>query len=379
MTVTDLGTHQIRNSASGQFRGCRRRWDWSSRLGYHPLESAKPLEFGTAFHIGMETLYDPASWDETSVDEKVHNAKGAFIVACNEQRDNYLRLMGQPRLNFDETDDYDSRITLGCEMFEYYALTTMKAGKDDWFRPVKVETEFEVPLEGLTCSMSPRCGQQHGVGAPVTYAGRVDAIMEDINYGGYFLFDWKTCAQLMADESFLHLDTQIASYCWALMVGLEIDVKGFIYAEIRKATPKPLPLLSRKYKGKLLSTDKNNPTTYAIALSQMQKDDPVALEDGLYAEYLDYLQGPDAPRFGQRFEIMKTAAQLENVGRDLYHIAKDMVDPSLILYPNVNRMNCNGCAYRSPCDMRNRDENYVYTLESMFQQSGPAAEAGIRS
>lgn len=188
-------THQIRTSARRSFRGCRRRWDWAYVQGYAPLEEPVPLEFGRAFHVAMETIYDPRRWDITNPPQKLLAAKDAFIFECEIQRAAYMEMMGIKRLDREQRDDYDERIKLGCGMLGYF-ISNVHGKVDHWFRPVKVEVEFDVPITNrfgvaLRCYNSPACGQVHPNGAEVTHGGRVDIIVEDIIYGGYWAGDWK--------------------------------------------------------------------------------------------------------------------------------------------------------------------------------------------
>lgn len=46
-------THEIHTSERKSFRGCRRRWDWIFRGNYYPVVTAKPLEFGIAYHLAQ--------------------------------------------------------------------------------------------------------------------------------------------------------------------------------------------------------------------------------------------------------------------------------------------------------------------------------------
>lgn len=368
-------THQIRTSARRAFRGCRRRWDWSFRQGYIPLEFPKPLEFGLAFHCAMQSIYDPDTWDVTSAEQKLDLAKKVFKLECELQRDEYLKNTGQIRLNMDESDDYDSRIELGFGMLEYY-IYEVHAKHDYWFRPVRVEVEFEVPLtdehgNSIHCTQSPHCGQIHeneGEDSVVTYGGRVDAIVEDIIHGGYYIVDWKTAAQLAASGEFLQLDDQVASYCWALRAQLMIDVQGFIYAEIRKGYPEPPRLLSRRRNGCLYSQDKSKPYELNMYRDTVREFDPQAYEAGLYDEFLAFLAGADAPKFHQRFVIIKSDVELSNIGTNIAYEAADMVDENLRVYPSVGRFSCPTCAYVSPCVMKFKNEDYQYTLDTMYKQ-----------
>jgi hypothetical protein len=363
--------HEIRTSARRSFRSCRRRWNWAYRQGYVPEVTPKPLEFGLAFHAGLEDFYCPERWDSTQPVEKLQYAVEKFIAVCETQREEYLTVTNQRALPNAEGDDYSERIELGIGMLTYYAME-IHPERDMWFRPVATELTFEVPLydalgNQLLCKISPECGQDHD-DELVVYAGRIDMLVEDILNGGYFVWDHKSCSQLAYDDGFLQLDDQVGSYTAALQRQLNIDVRGFVYAEYRKAFPSPPAILSRLSGGRAFSVGKNQATTLEIYRRTVQEMDTQAFEDGCYTEYLAWLNSKDAPKFHQRFVIIKTDEELANIWDCLTEEAQDMIDPNLRLYPSVGKFVCGNCAYRQPCVGQFRGEDHIYTLNSLFKK-----------
>lgn len=378
-------SHQIRTSERRSFRSCRRRWDWVYREGYAPLEEAKPLEFGRAFHLAMEEIYNPETWFLTTAADKLRLAKQVFELECERQRKQYLKDTGLTRLDREGQDDYNERIILGHGMLEYYVYN-VHVKCDDWFKPVKVEIEFDVPVtdetgEILRCVNSPQCGQTHSNGIEtdydgnvidnnwVTHGGRVDCLVEDLVHGGYWIFDWKTAAELRATEELLELDDQLNTYMWALRNELRIDIRGFVYVEIRKAFPQPPKRLSRPRNGCSFSTDKRQPTTPELFVKTVRENDFQAYMSGCYGEFEHWLStSKDAAKFHQRFDLRKTPQELTNVGLNVAEEAADMVDSSLRMYPSTGRFSCPSCAFKSPCRMKFEGSDYLYTLDTMFRK-----------
>jgi hypothetical protein len=387
-------THSIHTSERRSFRGCRRRWDWISRQFYYPRVTARPLEFGVAFHAAMEEYYksylglftnpDPAS--------SLAMAIATFKRVTQEQRAKYIRLNGDIA---PEMDDYADRIEVGVGMLNYYFKNVAEKA-DKGLKPVKVEIKFEVPIvnpdtgeQDLWCKCDHCWRQYHkwcddngktGIGQrdpkwkglPVTYGGRIDILFVD-ELGRLWIGDWKTAARLSGTETsdeYLWNDDQITSYVWALrLIGL--DVAGFIYAEIKKAVPEePEPnkvvRLGRRY-----SVSKNINTTYQMYKDTVEENDFDAYHRGLYDEFLEYLQ-ENAPRFHSRHQIDRNQAQCDNAGRNIWMEAKEMTNPDLLIYPNPGRFHCkgfgpsSGCAFWEPCLGKERGEDYTYTLDTMF-------------
>lgn len=382
-----MKTHEIHTSEVRSFLGCRRRWNWAHRERYVPDTPAKPLEFGIAFHIAMEAFYDPTTWDSTSPEEKTRNAINAFIKSCEEQRISYLRATGQSSLLKADGDDYAERCDLGIGMLEWYGKQ-VHPKEDFWFKPVRVEVPFQVPItnpatgEPLQCLAVPvnpkdyegdlcrsnecprTCGQVHGYGAVVTFDGRIDAIMKDEVNGGYLVWDHKSAKQIRRDDRLLQLDPQVNGYMWAALVGLGLDVRGFLYVEYRKDYPQPPEPLKRPYKGRHFSTNKTSPTDYENFTRTVQRYDSTAYSAGLYDEYIAWLQGPEAPVFHKRFTILKTEENLRSIGQQIYDTAYDLVSRDLRIYPNAGTFSCSGCAYYTPCHSMFLGEDYQHALNS---------------
>lgn len=376
-------THEIHTSEIRSFLGCRRRWNWAYREGIVPETQPKPLEFGIAFHIAMEEFYNPELWSQTSPEDKTERAIAAFIKECERQRNAYLKVTGQTKLLEADGDDYTERIDLGIGMLQWYGLQ-VHPKEDTWFKPVMVEVPFQVPIknpetgEPLRCWAPPAnryedaeltgedrlrtCGQVHAPGAVVTFDGRIDAIVQDLYNGGYFIWDHKSAAQILRDDRLLQLDPQVNGYTWAAYTQLGIDIRGFLYVEYRKAFPQPPKMLTKSYKGRRFSTDKTAPTDYENFTQTVQRFDPQGLANGVYDEYIAWLQSTEAPVFHRRFTIIKTERNLESIGRQLFLIARDMISSELTIYPNPGRFSCSGCAYYTPCLSQMMGEDYTHSL-----------------
>ena len=364
--------HEIHTSERRSARGCRRRWNWAYREGYVPQETAKPLEFGIAFHEAMDVFFTPETWETNSTAEKLQAAIDVFTKTCDEQRSHYLEVTNQRELEVAAGDDYEERIKLGVGMLTHFA-NEIHPKANGWFKPIATEIPFEVQLfdendNPLQCTNSPQCGQiheNHGDDSLVFFAGRVDMLVEDILNGGYFVWDHKTAYSLSPDDGFLQLDDQVGSYCWALGSVLGIDIRGFVYAEYRKGYPLPPEPLKRLSGGRSFSTGKAQATSLEVFQNHVKEFDADAYNNGCYDEFLTWLR-EEGPRYQQRFIIIKSDRELYEIGRNISLEAQDMTDPNLRIYPSVGRYGCANCAYRQPCVAQFQGEDYLYTLESLF-------------
>jgi hypothetical protein len=400
-------THSIHTSERRSFRGCRRRWDWISRQFYYPVVTARPLEFGVAFHGAMEEYYksylglfinpDPAA--------SLAAALGAFRRITKEQRLKYIKLNGD--MDEEMKADYADRLELGAKMLKYY-FTRIAPKQDKGLKPVKVEIKFEVPItnpdgeQDLWCKcdwcwrrfmkwQTEQCQCPHGMkdgwghecdfvryadwkGLPVTYGGRLDILWED-SEGNYWIGDWKTAARLSGEEGsdeYLWNDDQITAYVWALR-SIGINVVGFIYMEIKKAVPEQPEPLQRARLGRLFSVSKSMTTSAELYETTVKECDPSAYEAGLYDEFIEYLR-EEGTSYHRWHMIMRNDVECKEAAYNIWLEARDMTNPSLAIYPNQGRFHCkgftpaSGCAFWEPCLAKNRGEDHQYALDTMYQR-----------
>jgi len=364
--LADTTVHEIHTSERRSYRACRRRWDWIFNQNYYPVMTAKPLDFGVAYHKGMETFYKPETWDFPP-NIKTELAIKAFVDTTNKQRKKYMEVVEDWKLEEDVQTDFDERVELGKGMIRYHAERVSPAEDGHW-KPVRVEIAFQIPIvhpdngQPLTC-VNPHC--RHPQGAPVVYAGRMDALGEDA-HGDYWVIDWKTARSLTANDEFLQLDDQVGSYVWACNI-LGLPVRGFIYHEMKKGFPQPPPKNKVQRLGCWFSKNKQQDTNYEIYRDTVMKEDSKAFEEGLYDDMLYFLQ-EEGPRYYQRFQINKSPAELEQIGRNIGLEALEMIDPGTRIYPSPGRFGCSFCAFRQPCLGQNNGEDYTYALDTLFER-----------
>lgn len=328
-----------------------------------------PLEFGVAYHAAMEVFYEPKTWF-WPLEVRIALAQQKFYEVCEGQRKKFLSQTEIQYLEDEVQEDYDSRLKLGKGMLEYYAQQVQRT--DHGFRPVKVELSFAVPIINpatgtpLRCFI-PNCRRHAPEDNLVVYAGRVDALMQDENFD-YWIYDWKTAARLSVDDDeFLYLDDQVGSYPWALSKMLHLPIRGFVYHEQKKGYPEAPAENKTLRLGRKFSVNKQQDTDYSTYLEAVKAGDPHAFNQGLYDDFLDWLQ-EEGPQYFHRYQIHKSDYELEQIGQNIFKEAVELIDPDLIIYPNAGRFSCKFCAFRQPCLGVNMGEDYEYTLKTLFDQ-----------
>jgi hypothetical protein len=408
--------HEVHNSERLSFRGCRRRWNWAFQERWYPPLTAKPLEFGVAYHLAMETYYDPELWHGNFDAEALGSdadisevqalnqlaAVGAFVGKCEEQRQGYLKHLtgiGETAMFSGEVKaDYDERVQLGIGMLKYY-FEEVAPKLDGRITPTKTEIGFKVPIlkpdfyermaNGemkaqnlwdiselvkdqdfltkwqLRCN-APQCAERHVPNAPVVFAGRIDLLLTD-DHGDLWILDWKTAARLAVDrEEFLMTDNAITAYCWALFM-CGVATRGFLYHEQKKGFPQPPKENATTRKGCRFSVNKQQDTDYDTFVAHVQEFDRTAYEAGYYDEFIAYLKA-EGIKFYARYEVHRSTTELFNSGYYIAQEAADMTDPRLRIYPQPGRFSCTSCAFRQPCLGQTAGEDYLYTLSTMFEK-----------
>lgn len=385
--------HSVHVSERRSFRGCRRRWSWIFRDLWYPPMTAKPLEFGIAYHKACEHWYDPDFWGNDREIRKVETLQ-VFRKECQRQLSKYKQGVRDGKIQQFETDedverDYKERIELGQGMLQEMFKTSAELDHDT-YTPIGVEVKFEVPItdedgNNLWCKCD-RCWKKQEArwmniaaawvpdredwkGLPVTFGGRIDMLAQDI-YGRYWIFDWKTAARLSTGEAnapddFLWFDDQITGYCWALWT-LGMDVAGFVYHEQKKAMAEEPEPLKRPYKGALFSQNKQKTYDYEVYKKTVEENDPQGFAAGLYDEYIQYLKENNV--FYKRHTITRNESELKAAGVQIAWEAEEITNPKLRIYKSAGRFSCGFCAFKEPCLAIDRGEDYLYTLESLFDK-----------
>lgn len=332
--------HIIRTSERLSFKRCRRQWDWQSedRQNWEPKKLSTNLLFGTAVHAGLQTFYNPKTWNTLDWERLEIHALRDFNLE--------LRSLVDPQVY----EEFYELKELGIGMIHGYVEF---ASKHDKFTPAMTEIEFEVPV-------TDRFGKQlfcHCHNWPCYYQGRWDVLLRDED-GRYWIMDHKTCASFV-DSSYLELDEQVKSYCWAGQIQLGIRIEGALFNELRKALPHE-PLILKKGD---LSQNKAQNTTYDMYMEAIRK---LGHHPSKYRDMLEYLR--DNPKeYFRRTTCHYTRIELIHQGHQICDEVLDILGEPRI-YPNPNRMTCSWCSFRNPCLQSNDGSDAQWVLREAFQQ-----------
>lgn len=324
------------------FKRCRRKWDYSSRHRKH-LTSRKPqkaLYLGSGVHNALEAYYGKSEEDPVEV----------FVKWAKREKQDIID--AQPEdLWQDEIDELDEAIELGKGMLEHYIQWSSENDSEYFDDTLMVEQPFLVPV------YTPKDNRAH-----CNFYGIIDGLVQD-EYGAYWVHEFKTAKQLGSRN--LTLDEQAVGYMYAAKELWGIDCAGIMYTILRKK----IPTIPKELKNGDISIAKNIATTYEVYHNKLI--DYYGSEEEIpgdrYEEILTILKEQDNPFF-KREKVRKTDKEVENFGRRLYDMYRDMF-PHPRIYPNPTRDCRWDCPFQEVCEQQSEGADYTRTLEHRFEES----------
>ena len=340
----------IRTSDRIQFKGCRRRWGWSSHLrgNLGPKHGISPLWFGTGFHFALEDFHGY---------NRFGHPKAAFMAYVDAQ---YRKFKSNPQKL---PEDIAELIELGKGMMDYYILWLQKRSNNllktywqDGEPQLEVNGRFKVPWE------PGKFGYDE-----VWYSFTIDRVCIDDD-GFLWPLDYKTAKVIET----LHLltDPQVTAYMWLAPFIYPKPIGGFLYQQHRKSLPSPGRLI---YGGSKVSTAENQGTSwlmYRKTLVDMYGSVEKAPDENIqFLKRLGMAEDEWKDPYIQIDKVSRNARRGESEGATLLLELEDMLNPDLPLYPNKGRFCLNtwkpelSCPFVSPCTSLDDGSDWVTELE----------------
>ena len=401
----------IHNSDRGNYKRCRRYFDWTSparqnlslRADINGINT--DMWFGTGIHWALEQYYNPGlkrdpveswktwfdvQWRGGVVTEEwldrvydleprpeIHGTVAGHDGKLGHPHVKLWRVRGLMDILPDADEEvFDSLLDLGINMMSAYKGY---AAHMDGFEVLVTEHDFSVPIwdfenECILKAVDLReQSPNYGKTLEVHNRGRMDAIWVKPN-GKLGIIDHKTSSRI--DEDFfekLDTDEQCTSYLFAAEVEAKYydlpyagqPIEEVTYNVLRKTYPKP-PTIVR---GGLFSIDRANEScTYEMLMEWITQNqinvDDLPLQ---HQTYISYLRDIGDEQYFIRKHVRRNRHQLANASYRLYQEAMDMLDPNLRIYPNLrNDYSCLRCAFRAPCLAREDGSDWEQLIRDNY-------------
>lgn len=326
--------YEIHITDVNNFLQCRRQWDWSSNLRQHltTIEPYEPFYFGTLIHKVFEWRFDPSEASkfidpiaEMERDPSIPKAFTTFIETLYDHYRNWQIL---------DKADYNDRT------FEWLA----------------VEQPFNIKLTTPTGVKSNK----------FRFAGKVDGVMRSRIDGKLYLHEIKTTKSIDSRIQQLPFEFQPTAYMLAMQEVYQEEIAGVVYTLIRKKLPDDPDVL----KNGLLSKNKSIDTTaeHYLAFARQHHND--WSDTQIRQEYGELLQKllSEPNKFFRRVLVTRNKAQLDQMQRILYDVAREMTSSKLRIYPNPSYF-CNNCLFRVPCELMSNGEDYNPIISAHYTRN----------
>jgi hypothetical protein len=312
------------------FRRCQKqysfRYDTASELGLDPTKEMVPkfkkvqLERGSWMHALQEAHHREwagvkgPKWREVH-DDFTAKYNGLFL----EEREEYGDLPGETERM------WKGYLRFWADDADRYSVVEFDDGP-------AIEFMVEQPLK------------KWGVSEP--FKGRIDLLVEDVEYGGYWVWDHKWVSRI-PDSDERMMSPQNMMYMWALRKD-GIDVRGFIYNYGRT---KP-PTIPRVLKNGTLSMAQRMDTTYDTyvqAIKDLHGDRWKDYAKHMYLDKLRSLKERDVLWF-RRERIPVEDHKIKQGLREFVVSCRDIDRRNKKIPPRTYTYSCRfGCEYHSLC------------------------------
>jgi len=308
--LRDIVSFRIDPEQRANFKRCRRQWDFASRRGLEPCDSAQPA-LAAAVKDALAVYYYPGTWDWQ------HDVKQSLVHKAIERS---LAEAGEVELVATAT------AVLDC--YDAWARTV------DDFAPVKIDHDVTAMIADPA---EPERGLLGPNGSGVFYACRVDLMAVDAA-DAYWVVrhqavdDWQEPDAIVRDE-------EAIAACWAWeqdYVGMQ--VAGTVHNEVRINGPLhlPAPMAARA------SVPQHEGSGGGRSIPQHQRESTRASRGEEATRLQQRTAGPI-----RRTRIRRSRREISSVGTQLATEALDMIrDPGV--YPNPGT-HCSMCGFAAPC------------------------------
>lgn len=357
-------TAVIRTTDRAVFKECRRRWDWSSHLrqNLQPITTAAPLWMGSMLHYALEDFHG----------ENIYRTPAHAVEAYT-----YAFLCHIQKSKETIPDDWIELTQLCMNMMAYYSDYWLPRRTHDETYPTlnykgKLQTEvnvkMQIPWETLE-AVAPkerveRIKQNYD---EIYYSLQFDRVAID-QYGQVWVVEYKSAKSIQTAHYLT--DPQITAYLCAaeLLYGETHSVAGVMYQQHKKAYAKiPQPLKSGK-----ISVAQNQATSHALyreALIAAYGDVKTAPKENI--DYLNNLALEETSLydpFVRRDLVTRNVDCLNNFFEMTAMEVVDMLDPQLLIYPNLTRQCSAMCSFWGPCVAKDSGDDFKDYLTESFQE-----------
>jgi len=331
-----------------------------------------PLWFGTGIHFALEKFYDPIlrhdpvesfkTWFEFQWEGGIVSAEWLDLLydvhphIMEVPSDKYLvRGLKEMLPNIELVqEEVDFHRDLGIGMMTFYKEY---AERVDDFVVVAAESSFSIPL-GFDSVDIREESPNYGKTLQVHARGKRDAVIYYPEMDKFGIIDHKTAARINEDYfAKLDKDEQCSTYLWATIQESKLFdlpwkdhvVDRVVYNAVRKNYPKPPSMTTRGYPSVDRQKEGTTADLFKEAIVGNENLEVWFRTDEKAQAYYTYLCEMGDSLFIQRDLVTRNAAEIDNVGKHLEMVAREMLNKPAIYPSPSGEFRCLQCAFRAPC------------------------------
>lgn len=319
----------LRTSERTTFLTCRVRWDFAYNQRLAPKTASPALRFGRLVHLAMAAYYKKG-------------IKRGRRPALTFEKLYKAELEEQTAIGFiDEEGKWQDSLELGLTMLKGYVDHW---GKDEEWEVLHTEVPFQVEV------FHPKTERYL-----FTYVGTLDGVWRNRSNKQIWIPDHKTTAKDPTKQAdALVLDDQVAAYWtygvdWLLAEGVlkpKDELRGMMFNFLKKQLPD--------------TRERNAQGQYLNQNGSVSKQQP----SPWYHRERTY-RG-DIERERARVRIVDQAHEM--------HLARQGKLPIYINPGPAYKPNCQGCAFKDPCQLREAGANYKRLIKAQYEEWDPYSE-----
>lgn len=336
------------------FKRCRRRWDLGARnrRNLMPRRPDRPVDLQRAIREALAVYYFPGMWD-WSRSIVLPLVVQALVTSLGEQR------------HGSEADDqeWDRAEALGREALESYFAW---APGLDRFSPVQVSAD----VIGSVPEPDEPERLLRAYRGPAQYRAEIDLLAVDAD-DAYWVVEHRLVASWTPDEQLI-LDEATVAACWAWEdTYLGMEIAGTIHNELRTTglADRPPPDAGSSGRDRV---DQHAPSGGGRPIPQHRRLYLARHDSGAAPRVRSEEAGPL-----RRTVIERPPVELDAMRRRIGHELREMLDPTLVVYPAPGVEHCAGCDFVAPCvSMTTGDDAEALLSQDYSSRPPPEAEGG---
>lgn len=318
----------------GNYKGCRRRWQWGSRYQSNlaPRSPYPPFFIGRGVHYIAEQLRSEGTAPLRALSAFLRHELRPYRTFYPSPEWPDIRPLISPMVTM---------INALVEQYIYFSRNNHGPFADENLETLahelKVGENGEFPA--VLLSIGGKILTPH-----VYLAGTLDGLDRVRRDGSVWISEYKTCRDIEERMKLLQHDEQATAYCF-IAQQLFGDISGIIYTLMRKKIPSVPKVLQSGYLSK--AHIDTTPATYRAAIYRLHGNVNEAFIQRNYGDYLNGLKMFGEP-YVARVAIERSQAHIDQYIYELHQTALEMYDPHT--YINATRTwSCPGCQFRQPC------------------------------